>query len=40
MQKITAENLIEKAVSLLEAGTVNRVFGWKKGEFDYSCCFC
>lgn len=35
MQKITAENLIEKAVSLLEAGTVNRVFGWKKGEFDY-----
>ena len=35
MQKITAENLIEKAVSLLENGTVSRVLGWKKGEFDY-----
>ena len=35
MQKITAQNLIEKAVSLLEAGTVSRVLGWKKGEFDY-----
>ena len=35
MQKITAQMLVEKAVSLLDAGTVNRVLGWKKGEFDY-----
>ena len=35
MQKITAQMLIEKAAALLEAGTVNRVLGWKKGEFDY-----
>ena len=35
MQKITKEILIEKAKSLLEAGTVNRVLGWKKGEFSY-----
>ncbi|MBQ8526243.1 MAG: 4Fe-4S dicluster domain-containing protein [Clostridia bacterium] len=35
MQKITADMLIEKAVSLLEAGTISRVLGWKKGEFDY-----
>ncbi|MDD4689193.1 MAG: 4Fe-4S dicluster domain-containing protein [Eubacteriales bacterium] len=35
MQKITSEMLIEKAASLLENGTVNRVIGWKKGEFSY-----
>ncbi len=35
MQKITRDNLIQKAVSLLENNTVNRVLGWKKGEFDY-----
>ncbi len=35
MQKITREILIEKAVSLLESGTVNAVLGWKKGEFGY-----
>ena len=35
MQKITRETLIEKAKSLLENGTVNRVLGWKKGEFSY-----
>ena len=35
MQKITREILIEKAVSLLENGTVNAVLGWKKGEFGY-----
>ena len=35
MQKITREILIEKAVKLLEEGTVNRVLGWKKGEFGY-----
>lgn len=35
MQKITRDVLIDKAVSLLNDGTVNRVLGWKKGEFDY-----
>lgn len=35
MQKITRDQLIEKAVSLLENGTVTAVLGWKKGEFDY-----
>ena len=35
MQKITREILIEKAKTLLENGTVNRVLGWKKGEFAY-----
>ena len=35
MQKITQNQLIEKAVSLLNDGTVSAVFGWKNGEFDY-----
>ena len=35
MQKITSDMLIKKATELLENGTVNRVLGWKKGEFDY-----
>ena len=35
MQKITREQLIDKAVSLLESGAVSCVLGWKKGEFDY-----
>ena len=35
MQKITRDLLVEKAVSLLENGTVDMVLGWKKGEFDY-----
>lgn len=35
MQKITRNALIEKAVSLLEGGTVDRVMGWKRGEFSY-----
>ncbi len=35
MQKITRDQLIEKAVSLLNNGTVSAVLGWKKGEFDY-----
>ncbi len=35
MQAITRDILVEKAVSLLENGTVDRVLGWKKGEFDY-----
>ncbi len=35
MQKITAETLINKACELLENKTVNRVLGWKSGEFAY-----
>ncbi len=35
MQKIMCDQLIEKAASLLENGTVTAVLGWKKGEFDY-----
>ena len=35
MQKITRENLINKAIELLDNGTVNRVLGWKAGEFAY-----
>ena len=35
MQKITRDMLIEKAQSLLSEGKVDRVFGWKIGEFSY-----
>ena len=35
MQKITRNALIEKAASLLNNGTVDRVLGWKAGEFSY-----
>ena len=35
MQGIKRESLISKASELLDAGTVDRVLGWKKGEFDY-----
>ncbi|MBO5273868.1 MAG: 4Fe-4S dicluster domain-containing protein [Clostridia bacterium] len=35
MQKINREALIEKAAALLDAGTVDRVLAWKRGEFDY-----
>lgn len=35
MQKITREQLIERAVALLESGEVSHVLGWQKGEFDY-----
>jgi len=35
MQRIKREELLEKAISLLESGTVSAVLGWKKGEFDY-----
>ena len=35
MQKITRDVLIEKAVKLLEDGTVNRVLGYKKGDLSY-----
>ena len=35
MQKITREQLINKAIELLENGTVSCVLGWETGEFDY-----
>ncbi len=35
MQKINRNVLVEKALSLLDNGTVCCVLGWKKGEFDY-----
>lgn len=35
MQKITREQLIDKASELLKNGTVSSVLGWGKGEFDY-----
>ena len=35
MQKITRDTLIEKAQALIADGTVNRVLGWKNGEFFY-----
>ncbi|MBE7066165.1 MAG: 4Fe-4S ferredoxin [Ruminococcaceae bacterium] len=35
MQKITRSDLINKAKELFANGTVNRVLGWKAGEFAY-----
>ena len=35
MQKITRDILLEKAEKLFADGTINRVLGWKKGEFSY-----
>lgn len=35
MQEIKSEVLVSKAAELLENGTVDRVLGWKAGEFDY-----
>ena len=35
MQKVMRDVLVEKAISLLENGTVSSVLGWRKGEFDY-----
>ncbi len=35
MQTITRDALVDKAVSLLENGTVTSVLGWRGGEFDY-----
>ena len=35
MQKITCEVLLNKAKELLSNGTVDRVYGWKKGDFSY-----
>lgn len=35
MQALSREALLEKAKALFEAGTVDRAFGWKRGEFVY-----
>lgn len=35
MQKITRKELIEKAAKLLADGVIDRVLGWKAGEFVY-----
>ncbi|MBQ8402666.1 MAG: 4Fe-4S dicluster domain-containing protein [Clostridia bacterium] len=35
MQAVTRDLLLKKATELLDAGTVNRVYGWQKGQFDY-----
>lgn len=35
MQEIKREILVSKASELLENGTVDRVLGWRAGEFDY-----
>lgn len=35
MQEINCEILVSKAIELLEKGAVDRVLGWKAGEFDY-----
>ena len=35
MQKITKNQLTDKAVTLIENGTVTAILGWHKGEFQY-----
>ena len=35
MQEITREALVAKASELFEKGVVDRMLGWKKGEFSY-----
>ena len=35
MQTVTTKALCDRAVSLLDNGTVSAVLGWKRGEFDY-----
>lgn len=35
MQKIKREALVKKACEMLKSGAVDRVLGWKTGEFDY-----
>ncbi len=34
-RSVTREQLLSKAKALLDAGTVDRVLGWKQGEFSY-----
>ena len=36
MQEIKREVLVQKASEMLASGTVDRVLGWKVGEFDYA----
>ena len=35
MQELTREALVAKASELFEKGVVDRMLGWKKGEFSY-----
>ena len=35
MQRVSKEILVNKAIELLSNGTVDRVLGWKEGEFAY-----
>ena len=35
MRKITQDELLSLACRLLEDGTVSRVLGWRRGEFDW-----
>ena len=35
MQKVNSNQLVERAVELLNNGTVSFVLGWQRGEFDY-----
>ena len=35
MQKIKREALVKKACEMLKSGAVDRVLGWKTGEYDY-----
>ena len=35
MQKVSQQQLIDRAVALLADGTVSSVLGWTRGEFDY-----
>lgn len=35
MQKVIYEAMVEKAKALLENGTVDRVLGWRRGQFGY-----
>ena len=35
MQEITRDLLVAKAKELLDSGTVDRLLGWKRGEFDW-----
>lgn len=35
MQEVRREMLLAKATELLQSGKVNRVLGWKRGEFEY-----
>ena len=35
MQEVKREDILLKACDLLKSGVVNRVLGWRAGEFDY-----